>query len=166
MFTRRKKISVTTGIILVMSLSFALISNINAQQLVNSNKTSQPVEVGLWATEENDGVFQIYSCGQELCGRFVGMQYTTPLPPTSKQGNSQCNFLMLRNFVRDKSGNRWSGTIFDPRNEKGYDAKIWVSSKGELKVRGYLGITLLGETHTWHRFTGDILQNCRLPDLK
>ncbi|CAI3955992.1 hypothetical protein COMX_09817 [Commensalibacter papalotli (ex Servin-Garciduenas et al. 2014)] len=166
MFTRLKKVSVITGIIFMMSLFFASLSNINAQQSADPIKISQPVEVGLWATKENDGVFQIYVCGQKLCGRFVGMQYTTPLPPTSKQGNSQCNFLMLQNFVRDKSGNRWSGTIFDPRNEKAYDAKIWVSSKGELKVRGYLGITLLGETHTWHRFSGKIMENCRLPDLK
>lgn len=138
---------------------------LRAQSFANSLRTVPP-EVGIWATKEDDGAFQIYSCGQYLCGRFVGMVYTTPLPPNSKKGNSQCNFVMLRNFTPDSSGKRWLGRIFDPRDEQGYDAKIWISDKGELKVRGYLGISLFGETHTWHRYAGPILKNCLLPVSK
>ncbi|CAI3954426.1 DUF2147 family (PDB:4INN) [Commensalibacter communis] len=129
---------------------------------------AQPVntipEVGLWATKENDGVFNIYACGQKLCGRFVGMQYTTSMPPDTKYGHSQCNFLMLRDFEQDKSGKRWRGTILDPRDEKSYNAKIWLTNKNELRLRGYLGISLFGETQVWHRFTGKIQPHCKLPD--
>lgn len=169
MFTRFKRIKKFGSITSVIFVSLALFSKVNAQIPQSSVQPTQPVEIGLWATKKNDGVFQIYACnetGTELCGRFVGMQYQTPLPPTSKQGNSQCNFVMLRHFVREKSGRRWFGTIYDPRDEKGYDAKIWITDKGELKVRGYLGISLFGETHTWHRYSGHIFKNCRLPEFK
>lgn len=166
MLAQIKKISIITYMFFIMSLFFAQLTKVNAQQVSAQAKIEQPAEVGLWATKENDGVFEIYTCGSELCGRFVGMEYTTPLPPTSKQGNSQCNFLMLRHFVQDKSAKKWSGTIYDPRDEKGYNAKIWLSRKGELKLRGYVGITLFGETQTWHRYSGNILQNCRLAPYK
>lgn len=155
-------------VIFIIFLFIALLTHsapLCAQPFANALRTVPP-EVGIWATKENDGAFKIYSCGQYLCGRFVGMLYTTPLPPNSKKGNSQCNFLMLRNFTPDASGKRWLGRIFDPRDEQGYDAKIWVSDKGELKVRGYLGISLFGETHTWHRYTGSILKGCLLPVLE
>lgn len=166
MFSRLKKINVISNVTFLTALFFALFIMDNAQGLTVA---STPQEVGLWATKKNDGVFQIYRCDDqavELCGRFVGMQYKTPLPPTSKQGNSQCNFVMLQHFTSEKSGKKWSGTIYDPRDEKGYDAKIWVTDKDELKVRGFLGISLFGETHTWHRYSGHILQNCRLPDVQ
>lgn len=160
---KSKSLLVFIAFLFIMLLTHSV--SLRAQPFANALRTVPP-EVGVWATKENDGAFRIYSCGQYLCGRFVGMVYTTPLPPNSKKGNSQCNFLMLRNFVLESSGDRWSGRIFDPRDEEGYDAKIWISDKGELKVRGYLGISLFGETHTWHRYAGPILKNCLLPVLK
>lgn len=166
MFSKSKKIHLLPKATFLTLFFFALFMS-NAVQALAA--PFSPQEIGLWATKQNDGVFQIYRCNameEKLCGRFVGMQYKTPLPPTSKQGNSQCHFVMLRHFVQEKSGKKWSGTIYDPRDEKGYDAKIWLTAKGELKVRGYLGISLFGETHTWHRFSGHILQNCRLPDVQ
>lgn len=135
----------------------------------NDNKpsvTENITEIGIWATKEEDGVFQIYSCGQNLCGRLIGIQYNTPLPPQSSKGHTQCNFSMLMNFTKKKGDDYWRGKIIDPRDEKSYDAKIWSKKPNELKVRGYLGISLLGETHVWHRFNGAIGPNCRLPSLR
>lgn len=160
---KRSNIFVFIAFLFITLLTYS--APLRAQPFANSLRTVPP-EVGIWATKEDDGAFQIYSCGQYLCGRFVGMVYTTPLPPNSKKGNSQCNFVMLRNFTPDSSGKRWLGRIFDPRDEQGYDAKIWISDKGELKVRGYLEISLFGETHTWHRYAGPILKNCLLPVSK
>jgi len=48
-----------------------------------------------------------------------------------------------------KRGSEWSGgTILDPENGKTYRCKIWLD-KGQLKVRGYLGIFF--RTQTWYR---------------
>lgn len=58
---------------------------------------------------------------------------------------------ILRDLVRD--GDEWEdGTILDPANGKTYDVKIEVQDKGrKLKVRGFLGISLLGRTQYWER---------------
>ncbi|MDI2090815.1 DUF2147 domain-containing protein [Commensalibacter oyaizuii] len=148
------------GILSLLTFSKGETSYAQAQQANNSVQNAP--EVGLWTTKKEDGVFHIYPCGQALCGRFVGMQYQGPIAPLNKKNHSQCNFLMLRNFTKDEDGKRWNGKIADPRDEKLYDAKIWLSKPNELKLRGYMGISLFGETHTWHRFSGHIGNNCKL----
>lgn len=47
----------------------------------------------------------------------------------------------------------WSGgTIMDPGNGKTYSCRI-EEEGNELKVRGFVGVSLLGRTQTWHRVT-------------
>jgi len=44
------------------------------------------------------------------------------------------------------------GTILDPNNGKTYSVKMSLKEKGmKLKVRGFLGFSLLGRTQYWHR---------------
>lgn len=51
-----------------------------------------------------------------------------------------------------KIGKVWDdGTIMDPKNGKEYSCKIELEGQDKLKVRGYLGFSLLGRTQTWFR---------------
>jgi uncharacterized protein (DUF2147 family) len=52
-----------------------------------------------------------------------------------------------------KDGDTWTGgEILDPKNGKIYRCKITPSADGKrLDVRGYIGISLIGRTQTWHR---------------
>ena len=52
-----------------------------------------------------------------------------------------------------KDGDGWSGgEILDPKNGKIYRAKMSLSGDGKsLKVRGFIGISLIGRTQTWLR---------------
>ncbi len=52
-----------------------------------------------------------------------------------------------------KDGKKWTdGTILDPENGKTYSCFIEVLPGGKkLKLRGYVGISLLGRTQHWHR---------------
>ncbi len=52
-----------------------------------------------------------------------------------------------------KDGKEWNGgTILDPNNGKTYKCKIEVVEDGaKLKVRGFIGVSLLGRTQYWHR---------------
>lgn len=49
--------------------------------------------------------------------------------------------------------NYWSyGHIVDPANGKEYKASAWLEEGGqELKVRGYIGISVLGRNQIWHK---------------
>ena len=43
------------------------------------------------------------------------------------------------------------GKILDPKNGKLYKCFITLESKDKLKVRGYIGISLIGRTQYWYR---------------
>ena len=47
---------------------------------------------------------------------------------------------------------QWKGgTIYDPANGKTYKCNIKLQPDGTLKVRGYIGVPLLGRTAIWSR---------------
>jgi uncharacterized protein (DUF2147 family) len=52
-----------------------------------------------------------------------------------------------------KDGDAWSGgTILDPENGKTYKCLLSLEEGGEkLKVRGFIGLSLLGRTQYWLR---------------
>jgi uncharacterized protein (DUF2147 family) len=58
--------------------------------------------------------------------------------------------VVLDGFVRS-GDNKWTdGTIYDPNNGKTYSCKLQLKGN-RLKVRGYIGISLLGRTTYWTR---------------
>ena len=52
-----------------------------------------------------------------------------------------------------KDGSEYNGgEILDPNNGKVYKSKLEVADGGKkLKVRGYIGVPLLGRSQTWER---------------
>ena len=51
-----------------------------------------------------------------------------------------------------KDGKEWNkGTILDPKNGKIYKCYITLEGTDKLKVRGYIGFSLLGRTQYWYR---------------
>ncbi|MDO5510787.1 MAG: DUF2147 domain-containing protein [Weeksellaceae bacterium] len=51
-----------------------------------------------------------------------------------------------------KNGSKWDGgKIIDPNKGKEYSSSLELDGNDTLKVRGYMGISLLGRTQTWHR---------------
>jgi uncharacterized protein (DUF2147 family) len=52
----------------------------------------------------------------------------------------------------EKDGDEYNdGQILDPNNGKLYKCYIELESKDKLKVRGYIGFSLLGRTQYWYR---------------
>ncbi|HIP47778.1 MAG TPA: DUF2147 domain-containing protein [Lutibacter sp.] len=51
-----------------------------------------------------------------------------------------------------KDGKEWNGgTILDPKNGKVYKCYITLENDDKLKIRGYIGFSLLGRTQYWYR---------------
>lgn len=52
-----------------------------------------------------------------------------------------------------RDGEEWnSGAILDPKNGKVYNAKLSLADGGQkLRVRGYIGMPMLGRTQVWLR---------------
>jgi uncharacterized protein (DUF2147 family) len=51
-----------------------------------------------------------------------------------------------------KDGSEYnSGEILDPKNGKLYKCSLSLETIDKLKIRGYIGFSLLGRTQYWHR---------------
>ncbi|MBQ4356325.1 MAG: DUF2147 domain-containing protein [Bacteroidales bacterium] len=69
------------------------------------------------------------------------------------------NYKFLRGFHYNAKDNEWQdGTIHHPGSGKTYKSYMKFDDKGKLKVRGYVGFSLLGATVTWTRETKQRIQ--------
>ena len=57
----------------------------------------------------------------------------------------------MSGFTFDGKNTLENGTIYDPKNGKTYDCKISRDANGNLNVRGFIGISLLGRTETFEK---------------
>jgi uncharacterized protein (DUF2147 family) len=129
--------------------------------------TAAPSPVGRWLTTNRQAVIEITPCGADFCGQIVGIivRHAGDPMPLDWLGRPQCGFVMIR--TRRQTGTadapRWAGTVQDPRDGNTYDANLSVGKDGQLRLRGYVGLPLFGETQRWTRFYGRTFADCRLP---
>jgi len=116
--------------------------------------------LGRWLSETKRGVIEIYPCAEKLCGKLVWMiepiRRGAPAiddlnPDPALRSRPLCGLPLLGDF-RPLEPQRWGdGWAYDPDNGKTYRATLFLESAGVLKLRGYIGIPLLGETQSWTR---------------
>jgi uncharacterized protein (DUF2147 family) len=117
---------------------------------------------GRWVTIDDDGktaksIVEIYQRGKKMHGKIV--QLINPSRPNPKctecEGSRKNQPIVGMEIIWDleKDGDEWSGGyILDPDNGKSYRCYLEVVEGGKrLKVRGYIGIALLGRTQYWQR---------------
>ena len=115
---------------------------------------------GVWLTHgDKPGKIRIYRNGDKFYGKIVFLQSPTengkPLvdknnPDKSKQGSPLLGLELLTGFQFDKD--EWNdGHIYDPESGKTYSCTLSLKDAKTLKVRGYVGISLLGRTEIWTR---------------
>lgn len=97
-------------------------------------------------------------------GKVIWMQYPnhpdgTPRldaknPDKSKRDQPCVGMVIIKNFVYNEKDEEWQGTVYNPGSGNTYRSYMRLESGGNtLKVRGYLGVSLLGKTVSWKRET-------------
>ena len=62
--------------------------------------------------------------------------------------------VIVRGLIKD--GDEWTGgKVLDPKNGKLYKCYMSLESDDKLKLRGYIGFSLLGRTEYWYRVNSD-----------
>lgn len=117
---------------------------------------------GDWSTGSDGGVVRIARCGAGLCGNIAGIRRAPGEPmPTDVHGRSQCGLTIITARTLDADG-VWHGEITDPRDGHSYQAQLSVDQRGDLRLRVFVGVPILGSTQVWHRFSGRIASECRI----
>jgi uncharacterized protein (DUF2147 family) len=111
--------------------------------------------LGKYMVPSKDGAIEIYKTGSKYYGKIILNKDPEKLdfnnPDKTKQSRKVLGTTILNDFVF-KGGQLWEdGTIYDPKNGKTYSCKITRMKNGDLEIRGFIGISLLGRTEVFVR---------------
>lgn len=129
-------------LLFVATTAFAADPLHNTSWQTFDEKTGKPKSV-IRITEKNGELFgtltKVYDTGnakacQSCKGKFAGK----PL----------IGVTLIHNLQPQGKGKYDSGSIIDPQNGKTYKLKATLNGN-QLKVRGFVGVSLLGRTQTW-----------------
>ena len=138
---------------LVAFFALTLISS-----LASADRTTP---VGKWKTIDDasgkpKAIVEIWEHGGKLYGKIVKLfrEKGEDQDPKcdkckgDKKDKRVIGMVIVEGLARD--GDEWKGgSILDPDNGKTYKCKMSLE-KGKLKVRGFIGVSLLGRTQYWH----------------
>ena len=120
---------------------------------------SQSAE-GIWKTiDDEDGTVKshvsIYESNGKLHAKVIKLINPERTICSKCKGDKKDKpiegMIIMWDLKQDKS-NLWNGgKIMDPKNGKEYKCKIELEESNILKVRGFIGFSLLGRTQTWYR---------------
>lgn len=126
-----------------------------------SISTQAQTVIGKWKTIDDEtgqpkSIVEIYEKSGKIYGRVIEiLDKEHKKSVCSNCSGDDKNKPILGMVVikgLSKQGNEYrSGKILDPKNGKLYKAIVALESKDKLKVRGYIGISLLGRTQYWYR---------------
>lgn len=142
---------------IMMRLTFFLLalfqlSSLTAQ--VNSNAI-----VGIWESEAKDAKMEIYSSGETFNATLLwGAQIVNADGSSKKDSYNPDESMRDRELVGSVmikglrfEDDEWeNGRVYNNANGKWYKCYVWME-EGQLHLRGYLGMPILGETTIWNR---------------
>ena len=139
-----------------------------ASRIAAAAEPGQSAE-GRWLTEKKSGIIDIYRCaGDALCGKLVWLRIKpgdknqaaldVNNPDAGQRSRSLCGIVMMTGFKLDEPDHWTEGFVYDPEDGNNYHANITLQPDGTLRLRGYVGISLLGASEVWTRFTETLPQ--------
>ncbi len=117
--------------------------------------------IGVWLTGGKEPAkIQIYKTGDKFYGKIIWLKNPAENgkqrvdgnnPDKARRNNPVIGLVILKDFKFNGDDEWKGGDIYDPENGKTYSSYMYLKNKDTLKVRGYVGIALLGRTETWIR---------------
>lgn len=134
------------------AVAFALVMLTHAASWAQQS----PEILGRWLTESRKGAVEIYRCADRFCGKVVwikpGEPQTDELNPNpTLRARAICGLVLMGNFKPSGKGEWSGGWAYSPEVGKTYSARMALQEDGTLKLRGYIGIPLFGESQIWTR---------------
>jgi len=116
---------------------------------------------GIWLTNGKDPAkIQIFKSVDQYVGKIVWLKFPDEdgkpkvdrkNPEEGKRSRQIIGLLLLQGFKFNGSDEWEGGKIYDPESGKTYSCYMSLKDNNTLKVRGYVGVSLLGRTEIWTR---------------
>jgi len=133
-------------------LSFCLLLSVFAPAWAQTKQKTADQIAGLYWSPKKDAKIEIYKKGELYFGKSVWVanpRKDDKNPNKTLKTRDVLGIELLTNFSYD-DGVYNSGRIYDPESGKTYDCKMTLIGN-DLKVRGYIGISLFGRTELFQR---------------
>jgi uncharacterized protein (DUF2147 family) len=124
---------------------------------VHATDSGSPI--GFWKGE--DATFEMFETEGKLSARIValseprtaeGKEKTDIYNPDLKKRNHPIIGLVFISGFMKKSDTRWeNGTVYDPKSGRSYSCFMELQGPDRIKLRGFLGIPLMGRNYFWVR---------------
>ncbi len=143
-----------------------LLLTVLALPLASAAAPAMPAPQGVWLTEDGDGAVAIFDCGDRLCGRIVWQKSTLRAdgspdiddhnPDPALRQRPVCGLQIIGALTQSDPATWEGGWIYDPDSGKTYRVKLTMEGAETLRLRGYIGIPLFGESQLWRRAASDL----------
>jgi len=138
--------------LIIFMVSVALSASAIAQSPIGKWKTIDDFE------NREKSIVEIYEQNGKLHGKIIKLfrlPDEDPDPVCDQcSGERKDQKVLGMEILWDlkKDGNEWNGgKVLDPKNGRVYDCYIEMESEDKLKLRGFIGFSLLGRTQYWYR---------------
>jgi uncharacterized protein (DUF2147 family) len=118
---------------------------------------------GWWLDESKQGGILIAPCGDKMCGTLGWMlhplddkgqpKFDTKNPDTKLRSRPICGLALMGGFTKSGPGEWEDGWVYNSQDGNTYDSKFRLQADGTLRLRGFVGISLLGASQVWTRPT-------------
>lgn len=116
--------------------------------------------LGKWLNSSGEGQIEIFKKGEKYYGKLVWVKDPNDEngKPRTDVKNPNVNLRtkpilgleIVKDFVYED--NEWTdGKVYDPKTGKSYSGNMSLEGANKLKMRGYIGISLIGRTEVWKK---------------
>jgi uncharacterized protein (DUF2147 family)/fucose 4-O-acetylase-like acetyltransferase len=125
------------------------------------NRALAATPIGVWYVEGGAAKVAIEPCGEALCGRVVWLR--SPYdedgcdlrdrrnPEATLRARKVEGLEILQGLTRRPDGTWANGRIYDPESGGTYTCQLALDGEDRVRLRGYIGIPLIGRSTIWTR---------------
>ena len=127
---------------------------------VDVHSQNKDAIVAKWVNSTGEAHLEITKRSDKYFGKIVWLK-----DPKDEKGNIKTDYQnpnpslrskpivgleILKDFVYEDG--KWTdGNIYDPKSGKTYSCTMTIKSNGDLSMRGYIGISLIGRSELWKK---------------
>jgi len=117
--------------------------------------------LGVWFNAEKDAKIEIYKENGKYFGKVIWLKFPNDAkgnpktdienPDSKLQSRPRLGLIVLTDLEYDKGIAYDGAKIYDPKSGKTYSCQAKLAKPNLLKLRGFIGISLIGRTSEWER---------------
>lgn len=114
---------------------------------------------GHWLVDSGKAIVRLGPCGESACAEVVWLESEfdeqgeprrdARNPDPALRDRTMCGLEIMWGLRREAPGDWRNGHVYNGRDGKTYGVRLSRQEDGTLKVRGYLGVPLLGKSQVW-----------------